>query len=62
MAHHCGFTQSVLAGTLQAAGFKSVASAARPNHFDLWALASKPKRSEQEMRELAKEHFPGLAG
>lgn len=29
MAHRCGFTQKVLQGTLQAAGFKVVATAAR---------------------------------
>jgi hypothetical protein len=47
--------------TLQAAGFKVVASMARAKHFDLWALASKTQRDEQQMRELAAEHFPGSA-
>jgi predicted SAM-dependent methyltransferase len=61
MAHRCGFTQKVLQGTLQAAGFKSVATLARGHHpfFDLWALASKCERSESEMREAARLHFPG---
>ena len=59
MAHRCGFTQKVLVATLQAAGFKSVASICRPNHFDLWALASKSERGEAEIRALAAEHFPG---
>ena len=59
MAHRCGFTRRVLEGTLQAAGFKVVASMARAKHFDLWALASKTQRDEQQMRELAAEHFPG---
>jgi len=58
MAHRCGFTQKVLTGTLQAAGFQMIASTARPAAFDLWALASKSARSEEEMRELAGEHFP----
>ena len=58
MAHRCGFTQKVLQGTLQTAGFKIVASLARPAHFDLWALASKSERTEAEMRELATLHFP----
>lgn len=58
MAHRCGFTRKVLAGTLQASGFKSVFAGARPSAFDLWALASKSERSEEEMRELAKAHFP----
>ena len=61
MAHRCGFTQKVLTGTLQASGFKSVASMARGRapFFDLFALASKSERPEAEMRELAGLHFPG---
>ena len=58
MAHRCGFTQKVLSGTLQAAGFKSVATMARGSAFDLWALASKSARSEDAMRALAAVHFP----
>ncbi len=56
----CGFTQKVLSGTLQSCGFKSVATMARGRapFFDLWALASKSERSEDQMRELAKLHFP----
>ncbi len=58
MAHRCGFTQSVLAATLKASGFASVASMRRsgPN-FDLWALASKSARSEGEMTQLAQTYF-----
>lgn len=59
MAHRSGFTQKVLVATLQAAGFKSVASLCRPNQFDLWALASKSERGETEIRALAAERFPG---
>lgn len=58
MAHRCGFTRRVLANTLQAAGFKSVFAGSRPSAFDLWALASKSERSEDDMRALAKAHFP----
>jgi len=58
MAHRCGFTERVLVGTLQSAGFKMMASKARPAQFDLWAIASKSVRSEDEMRQLAGEHFP----
>ena len=60
MSHRCGFTEKVLAGTLKAAGFKSVASMSRPKYFDLWAVASKSDRSESEMRALAAEHFPAV--
>lgn len=58
MAHRCGFTQKVLAATLQAAGFKTVASKARPDYFDLWALASKAEVGAEAMRALAAQHFP----
>jgi predicted SAM-dependent methyltransferase len=60
MAHRCGFTQKVLHGTLAAAGFKSVATAARgfAPFFDLWALASKNERSDEELKSIASQHFP----
>ena len=59
MAHRCGFTQKVLAATLQSCGFGSVASMARPApFFDLWALATKAKHDEHSLRTLAAENFP----
>lgn len=58
MSHRCGFTQKVLAGTLQAAGFGSVITMARPKVFDLWALATKTACDEQALRALAAQHFP----
>lgn len=60
MAHRCGFTQKVLHGTLAAAGFYSVATAARgyAPFFDLWAVASKKELPEDQLRMLASEHFP----
>lgn len=60
MAHRCGFTEKVLRGTLQSAGFKSVATLARGRdpYFDLWALASKSARDDATLRRLALEHFP----
>lgn len=60
MAHRCGFTETVLRATLQAAGFKTVATMARGRapFFDLWAVASKSERPEADMRTLAAEHFP----
>lgn len=58
MAHRCGFTQKVLQATLQAAGFAHVATMRRTAPaYDLWAAASKSKRSEDEMRALAQLHF-----
>jgi hypothetical protein len=61
MAHRCGFTQRVLTGTLQAAGFASVAAMSRKGpYFDLWALASKSARSEADMKQLAQTYFTPL--
>lgn len=59
MAHRCGFTQKVLVGTLSATGFQSVATTRRLSpFFDLWALATKSKLQEAELRSLAQLHFP----
>ena len=61
MAHRCGFTQKVLTATLQASGFKSVATTARGYpYFDLWAVASKTELSEEQIKVLAIEHFTPL--
>ena len=58
MAHRCGFTQKVLRGTLQASGFKAVATMSRGYpYFDLWAVASKDALSEEQMKVLATEHI-----
>jgi hypothetical protein len=59
MAHRCGFTERVLVDTLGAAGFSCVGSMCRPQHFDLWAVATKNAISEDELRALAIAHFPG---
>ena len=58
MAHRCGFTQKVLTATLQASGFKSVASMSRGHpYFDLWAVGSKAESNEEDMKALALEHM-----
>ena len=58
MAHRCGFTETVLRGTLVANGFASVATMRRPAAFDLWAVASVSAQPEDELKSLAKKHFP----
>lgn len=59
MAHHCGFTQKVLTGTLQAFGFQSAAVKRRGYPFyDLWSLAALSAINEAELRMLIKNHFP----
>ena len=61
MSHRCGFTQKVLTATLQASGFKSVATAARGYpYFDLWAVASKEELSDDQIKNLAIEHITPL--
>lgn len=57
MAHRCGFTEKSLREALGAAGFKIAATRARPQNLDLWAVVSKSERTEQEMQELARQHF-----
>ena len=60
MAHRCGFTQKVLTGTLQAAGFAMVAASRRGHpSYDLWALAAVAPMEEMRLRQLAAAHFPG---
>ena len=59
MAHRCGFTQRFLSTVLKQSGFSSVAAIRRPQSFDLWVIASKGNRTEEQMRLLAKDHFPG---
>jgi len=58
MAHRCGFTQSSLSNALKQSGYGSVAAMRRAKSFDLWVIASKSNRTEDEMRLLAMEHFP----
>jgi hypothetical protein len=57
MSHHCGFTLSTLIGVLRDTGFPSVAGFRRPVSFDLWVLASKSGRTEDEMRELLSHYL-----
>lgn len=58
MAHRCGFTQKVLAAHLKHAGFVSVLTARRSRAFDLWAIASKSASTEDQLRDMASQHFP----
>ena len=58
MSHRSGFTQKTLIGTFKHFGFESVAGARREKYFDLFCLASKKKLPEDELVNLAKQHFP----
>lgn len=55
MAHHCGFTITTLIAVFRDAGFESFYGFRRPDAFDLWLLASKCKRSPEDMASLAKQ-------
>ncbi|MCL7466103.1 methyltransferase domain-containing protein [Phaeovulum sp. NW3] len=57
MAHHVGFTQKVLAGTLKPAGFGSVLTVRRPEQFDLWAFAMKQAVSDDVLRNNASRYL-----
>jgi SAM-dependent methyltransferase len=61
MAHRSGFTFSTLVGVLREAGFPSIAGFRRPGVFDLWVVASKSKRSEEEMQTLANSYLASTA-
>ncbi len=59
MAHRCGFTQKVLAKTMQVAGFKKTATKRRQSpFFDLWVLASKIEITDEEITTMANLQFP----
>ena len=59
MAHRCGFTKKTLMADLQAAGFGSVIAINRPEHFDLWALATKQTLSQEEIVALFNTQLAG---
>ena len=59
MAHKCGFTQKVLAGSLQAAGFAKTISRRRDApYFDLWVIGTCMAVDDDQLRTLAARHFP----
>lgn len=62
MAHRCGFTETVLVASLQAAGFQQVASQTRRSAFDLWALATCTPWPEQALRDAASRLLPVTGG
>lgn len=58
MSHHCGFTLTTLVEALRKAGFAKMYGYRRQGGFDLWVLASKSPRSDEEMVVLAAEYLP----
>lgn len=58
MAHRSGFTQRVLQGIFRDEGFESTITFRRPSAFDIWLIATKSKKTEDELKGLAELHFP----
>ncbi len=58
MSHHCGFTITTLMAVLREAGFCMTYGCRRIGAFDLWVIASKSPRTEEEMAKLAKSFSP----
>jgi SAM-dependent methyltransferase len=59
MAHRCGFTKKTLNADLCIAGFTTVGVMDRPEHFDLWAIASKKTMTQEEFIELVNAQLVG---
>ena len=58
MAKKSGFTYSVLNGSLYEAGFKVRVGGRRPETWDLWIVAFKQKKPEEEIRKIAMPFIP----
>ena len=58
MAHKTGFTYSSLLKAFQEAGFKSFFGGSRPKKFELWLIAFKKTKSEEDSKKVAEEFLP----
>ena len=58
MAHKNGFTYSVLNTAFFEAGFKARYGGSRPEFWDLFLVAFKQKKSEEEIKIIANPFFP----
>jgi SAM-dependent methyltransferase len=58
MAHKCGFTYSTLAVSFYQSGFKSVYGGRKSQSFDLWSVAFKNEKSEEDMRTIGSVFLP----
>ena len=58
MAKKGGFTYSVLNGSLYEAGFKVRVGGRRPETWELWIVAFKQKKPEEEIRKIATPFIP----
>jgi len=58
MAHKTGFTYTSLLKAFQEVGFKSFIGGSRPKQFDLFLLAFKQNRTEEELKKASVEFLP----
>ena len=58
MAHKGGFTYSVLDKALYAAGFKARCGSRRVKHWDLFIIAFKQEKSDEEIKKIALQFLP----
>lgn len=58
MAHKCGFTLNSLGAALSQAGFKYFWGGSRPSHYDLWIVAFKEQKSQDELQRIALSYLP----
>lgn len=62
MSHHCGFTLTTLVSVMREAGFAKARGFRQEGGFDLWVLASKSHRTDEEMTALVAEYLPSSEG
>ena len=60
MVHKGGFTYSLLDRAFYEAGFKARVGGRRPEGYDLYLVAFKQKKSEEEVKKIALPFLPGL--
>lgn len=58
MAHRCGFTYPALARLMKDAGFQTTIGLKREKFLDLWILATKSARNENDLKQLAQTYLP----
>ena len=58
MAHKCGFTYSLLDSVFFQAGFKSRIGGKRPEAWDLFIVAFKKDKSDEELKTIATPFLP----
>ena len=59
MIHKGGFTYSLLDKSFYEAGFKARVGGRRPETFDLFLVAFKQLKSEEEVKKIAAPFIPG---